>query len=429
MAIPLEEPRNSSLPVADSHATSPAPPFPMGQALGYSAANFGAQCVYALWTTGIPLFLATYHLPPEVIGVLSNERSLVGAVVQPIVGRISDRTRTPLGRRRPFFLIGVPLMSIAIMILATHPSFWLMLGIMTIAAFFLSIAWDPYMALMADIFPPAQRGRVGGLIGLSSMLGAVVILLFSSAFWAGHEIWVFGLVIVLLITTFAITFVTVKEPPLAPHVAAPPAARPNPVAYVRDLLMYREAAKYTLGLFLFWVGNGGTTPFVTLFAVHALHATESESFLLPLAFVATTALFAIPGGMLADRIGKKPVMSMGLVLFGLGAIIGSQSTDLVQGTIALAVIGIGNAALSQINPLLTELIPKARCAELIGTSSAVTSFAQPVGSLAAGSVVAILTGILGQSDAYRGAFVFAGAMILLGALVLQTVHPERVPQE
>jgi hypothetical protein len=36
---------------------------------------------------------------------------------------------------------------------------------------------------------------------------------------------------------------------------------------------------------------------------------------------------------------------------------------------------------------------------------------------------------IGDSDAYRGGFIFAGAMILLGALVLQTVHPERVVQE
>ncbi len=71
----------------------------------------------------------------------------MGSLVQPIVGRISDRTRTPLGRRRPFFLIGIPLMAVALLILATHPPFWLMLGIMTIAAFFLSIAWDPYMGV------------------------------------------------------------------------------------------------------------------------------------------------------------------------------------------------------------------------------------------------------------------------------------------
>src|SRR5215210_4279044 len=238
--------------------------FDVGLAARYSVANFGAQAVFALLTTGFPLYLNTYpelKQYPELIGLLSNERALVAAVAQPVVGRISDRTRTPLGRRRPFFLIGIPLMSVALMLLATHPPFWVMLGVMTVAAFFLWVALDPYVALMADLFPPQQRGRVGGILGLAQMLGAILFLLLAVFLWKDHEARVFGLTIGILIASFGFTFLTVKEPPLEPEGIHEPVARtkPNVSAYVRGLMKYPEAAKYTLALVFFWLGNGGAT--------------------------------------------------------------------------------------------------------------------------------------------------------------------------
>src|SRR5215210_1833673 len=296
--------------------------FDVGLAARYSVANFGAQAVFALLTTGFPLYLNTYpelSAQPELIGLLSNERALVAAVAQPVVGRISDRTRTPLGRRRPFFLIGIPLMSVALMLLATHPPFWVMLGVMTVAAFFLWVALDPYVAMMADLFPPQQRGRVGGILGLAQMLGSILFLLLAIALWKDHEALVFGLTIGILIVAFGFTFLTVKEPPIPLDEEPRPkeTVKRRPVDYVKGLLSYREAAKYTLALGFFWLGNGGATPFVTLFAVKALKANESEAFYLPLAYVIMTAICALPVGFLADRIGKKAVMTIGLLVYGV----------------------------------------------------------------------------------------------------------------
>src|SRR5207237_2567608 len=164
------------------------------------------------------------------------------------------------------------------------------------------------------------------------------------------------------------------------------------------------------------------------------------------------ALVSVPAGRLADRIGKKKVLTIGLLVFGLGAIIGSQAGDIVQATIALAVVGIGNAGTTtQINPLLVDLIPRKRTAELLGLGSSVWSFAQPLGSVFAGLAVEITrlltvgSGVPGpppatgtsianmvqvaeriDRDSVRAAFLFAGVMVVLASLVLQSVRPERV---
>lgn len=425
--------------------------FDTGKAVRYSVATFGSQAVFTLFTTGMSFFLSSYtelRSQPELIGLLSNERAAVAAVAQPIVGRLSDRARTPLGKRRPFMLVGIPVTSISLALLATHPPFWLMLGILTIAAFFLWVALDPYNALVTDLYPTEQRGRVGGILGLAQMLGAITFLLFAITLWGKNEIslfgttitlpvngemLVFGVTIAVLILTFGFTFFTVKEPPIQAEarvereriVGFNLAARITAVfRYVKDLFQYHEAVKYTFALIFFWIGNGGATPFVVLFGEKALRLSQSQSFLLPLAFVIATAIVAVPAGLLADRFGKKSVLVAGLTIFGIAALIGSQSGDIVQATIGLFVIGIGNAGIgTMLIPLLSDLIPHRRAAELIGLSSAITSFAQPVGSFLAGEVVARATSIVGENDAYRWSFLFAGSMIVIAAMLMLRVRP------
>jgi len=145
--------------------------------------------------------------------------------------------------------------------------------------------------------------------------------------------------------------------------------------------------------------------------------------LLPLIATLLNALFAVPAGYLADRYSKKAVMTVGLLIIGVVAIIGSQSQTLWQAMIALGAVGVGNATLAQINPLLADLVPRKRTAEFMGLVSAVFSFAQPLGSVAAGAVVSLATIWVGGNDAYRWAFIFAGITLLFSAVLLQTVKP------
>jgi MFS family permease len=430
--------RDTLLEVGDAATAAPdqqelePDKFDAGLAARYSVANVGAQGVYTLFLTAMPFYLEGYGLNNSLIGLLSQERSFVAALVQPVVGRLSDRTRSPLGRRRPFFLIGIPLMALALLVLALHPPFWLMLGIMTVAAFFLSIAWDPYMALLADLFPPAQRGRAGGFVGLANGLGAILFLVIAFTLWGANQTLVFALVIGILVLTFGFTFLTVKETPLSGELTHEQqrSVRPNPVQYLRELRRYPEAAKYVLALTFFWLGSGGAAPFVTRFGEHALGATQAESFLLPIMFTVCTALFAVPAGYLADRIGKKQVLMGGLIVYAVAALVGSQSQNLLQGAVALAVLGIGNAGLITLNPLLTDLIPQRRVAELLGLASAVFAFAQPLGSVLAGAIVDFAKLGMSESDAFRASFIFAGGAIALAALLMRRVHPERpVPED
>jgi MFS-type transporter involved in bile tolerance (Atg22 family) len=328
----------------------------------------------------------------------------------------------PLGRRRPFFLIGVPLTAAALVFLSTYPPLWAVIALMTVFSFFLAVAYDPYLALLPDLTTEEERGRVGGVMAAFNMLGQISVILMAFLLWETNERLVFWLVAAGLVGTFAVTFVAVREPPAPAE--APPALRGyDPVGYLRDVLRYRELAKYVAATGFFWLGTGGVVPFLTRVGVEALGVAEHVAFMLVLPAVLGTAIFAIPAGLLAERVGKKRVLAAGLILYSAAACCGAL---LVQGVpdalVVMSIVGVANAvATALMFPLLADLMPRARAGEFTGLGSLVWSLTQPVGAVAAGAM-ADLTGTL------RGAFAAGGLCIAVAFVVLLTVRPERAQE-
>lgn len=390
------------------------------QTLLYSAASLGANLVYMFTNTAFPLFLSAYPVSNMVVGFLAQERSFVGGFVQPVVGAISDRLPpNQWGRRRPFFLIGVPLTALSLFLLATHPPLWGVVAILTVFSFFLAVAYDPYMAMLPEITTQKQRGRVGGVMALFSMLGAMAAIGLSFLLWEKNQPLVFSLVAAGLVVAFAITFFTIKEPPVR-AVATRRRSRVAIGTYLRDLLERRELVKYLGAIFFFWLGNGGITPFVTRFGVQVLGVDEGVSFLLVLPAIVGAAIFAVPAGLLTERLGKKRVLTTGMCLFGLMTCVGAQIVrDVPQAILLMALIGVANAITTALfAPLLADIIPRERAGEFTGLGALVWSLSQPLGAVAAGSM-ADATGTL------RWAFAAGGLAMLVGFAIMLTVHPER----
>ncbi len=83
---------------------------------------------------------------------------LTGLLVQPIVGYLSDRTWHPrFGRRRPYFLIGAVLSSIALFFMPYSSTLWMAAGFLWILDASINISMEPFRALVADKLPDSQR--------------------------------------------------------------------------------------------------------------------------------------------------------------------------------------------------------------------------------------------------------------------------------
>ena len=96
-----------------------------------------------------------------------------GLVVQPIIGTMSDRTWGALGRRRPYFLIGAILASIALVLMPHVSALWMAAGLLWILDTSANISMEPFRAFVGDLLPEEQRTQGFAMQSLLIGIGSV----------------------------------------------------------------------------------------------------------------------------------------------------------------------------------------------------------------------------------------------------------------
>ncbi len=99
---------------------------------------------------------------------------LTGFIVQPIIGAMSDRTWGPLGRRRPYFLVGAILSSLALVAMPNSSTLWMAAGLLWILDASINISMEPFRAFVADKLPEEQRTTGFAMQSFFIGVGAVV---------------------------------------------------------------------------------------------------------------------------------------------------------------------------------------------------------------------------------------------------------------
>ncbi len=108
------------------------------------------------------------------IPILWLAAPFTGLIVQPIIGNMSDRTWGRLGRRRPYFLTGAILSSVALILMPNSSALWMAAGLLWILDASINISMEPFRAFVADLLPEEQRTRGFAMQSLFIGLGAVV---------------------------------------------------------------------------------------------------------------------------------------------------------------------------------------------------------------------------------------------------------------
>ncbi len=99
---------------------------------------------------------------------------LTGLIVQPFIGAMSDRTWGPLGRRRPYFLIGAILSALALCLMPNSSALWMAAGLLWILDASINVSMEPFRAFVADLLPDEQRTSGFAMQSLFIGLGAVI---------------------------------------------------------------------------------------------------------------------------------------------------------------------------------------------------------------------------------------------------------------
>ena len=118
----------------------------------------GIQFGFALQGTSMTRIFQTLGAAPDEIPMLWIAAPLTGLLVQPIIGYMSDRTWSERwGRRKPYFLIGAVLSTMALFFMPYSPVLWVAAGLLWILDASINISMEPFRALVADKLPESQR--------------------------------------------------------------------------------------------------------------------------------------------------------------------------------------------------------------------------------------------------------------------------------
>ncbi|BAV08107.1 maltose transporter MalT [Filimonas lacunae] len=148
-----------------------------------SVGFLGIQFGFALQNGNTSRILRSFGADVEQLPMFWIVAPLIGMIVQPLIGHYSDRTWNRLGRRKPYFLTGALLSSLALVFLpnsaalsAIVPALWVGAGMVMIMDASFNVAMEPFRALVADNLPDSQRTQGFAiqtfLIGVGAVAGS-----------------------------------------------------------------------------------------------------------------------------------------------------------------------------------------------------------------------------------------------------------------
>ncbi|HYX06521.1 MAG TPA: MFS transporter [Bacteroidales bacterium] len=117
----------------------------------------GIQFGFALQNANVSRIFETLGAKIDNIPILWIAAPVTGLIIQPIIGHMSDKTWGRLGRRRPYFLAGAILASLALVIMPNSAALWIAAGMLWIMDASINISMEPFRAFVGDMLPSRQR--------------------------------------------------------------------------------------------------------------------------------------------------------------------------------------------------------------------------------------------------------------------------------
>lgn len=128
------------------------------QILNMNVGFFGIQYSFGLQQSAVTPIYDFLGATPDQIPLLHLAGPVTGLLVQPLIGALSDKTWHPrFGRRKPYFLVGALLCSLALLAFPYSSSIWMAAGLLWILDAGNNTAMEPYRALIADTLSDKQQ--------------------------------------------------------------------------------------------------------------------------------------------------------------------------------------------------------------------------------------------------------------------------------
>ena len=136
----------------------------------------GIQFGFALQNANVSRIFQSLGASIDDMPMLWIAAPVTGLLVQPVIGYLSDRTWSRLGRRRPYFLAGAVLATLALFAMPNSPALWIAAGLLWMLDASINISMEPFRAFVGDMLPDRQRAFGFAMQSLFIGIGAVVSL-------------------------------------------------------------------------------------------------------------------------------------------------------------------------------------------------------------------------------------------------------------
>ncbi len=381
----------------------------------------------SLVTTYLPLILERFTSSATLIGFAIGGEGIFSSLIPLWAGIMSDRMWTKRwGRRKPFMIFAAPFMAAALMLAPFQPGY-VPIAVSTFV-FFAAYHFytSPYQSLMPDVTPSNVQGRAQGFQSFMRGGGMFLGMVVAGILFYRWEPLPFIMCSLLIMATTYLTVVKIQEPE-PEHSPLPPRA-----SIWVEIKRVWQSTRQTKGIQRFMVASflwestlAALRPFIMLYFIYTLGATEQVGALL-LGLVGVTYMIAgVSSGYLADRYGRVRIMRIGLWIYLGGCILGVFLTDIKWAFIFLPIFGLGGSiVLTLPYAILIKLMPKEHIGQFTGMFSMTRGFANILGPIVAGVAIDITATFAEDGREYAVIWLVSALMIVISLFFFRATGSE-----
>lgn len=360
-------------------------------------------------------------------GLLTFAGLMIALIVQPLSGALSDRTRHPLGRRRPWMLLGSGLSALCLLALVVAPSLgWVAVAYLSLQVFS-NMAHGPAQGLIPDLVPVGRHGQASGQKSLMDMLGILLAALVIGRIMGRSPAGAFISVGVIIFVLWASTSVTAWAAHEARTAAPTAPALPHSQLVRPDLRRYPAYRRLLASRFCVLLSSYCVQSFALYYVRDVLHApSPAEAVGSMMTVVGATMLIVVaPAGALAERWGRKrlSVGACAISAVGMGSLALCQEVGQIYPLAAF--IGLGMGVFASVNwAWATHLAPANEAGKYLGLSNLATAGSAAVARLLGPAID--LANSWSPNTGYLSLFALAALSATVGLVITLSI-PEKAP--
>jgi maltose/moltooligosaccharide transporter len=387
----------------------------------------GVSVVWAMYNAYVPVFLkSTFELRSSLIGGIMTIDNIFAIVLLPFLGALSDRTRSRLGRRRPYILVG-SILAFVFFILIPYTNLYQVLGLMMLTIILMNLSMalfrSPVIALMPDITPSRFRSQANGVINFMGGLGALLV------YFGGKPLYDRNIAVPFVVGGFVmfgasmLVVLFIREPNV-PTAASPSEGPRTSLAAsfrelrgnLKDVFAGEKSLLFVLLGILFWfMGFNAIETFFTSYGRFYLGIKESTAALILGFFSVTFMVTSIVSGLLAARIGRRRTIRIGIAVVGVVLVVslflrsfGPLASVFVVGGFGWALINVNSL------PMVVDMTT----VEKVGGYTGLYYFFSQAANIIAPWAAGVLIDVFG----YPALMVFSAAMFAVSFIMMSFVR-------